>query len=190
MNFTIIKQSLKFVLLMTIVTGILYPLAVTGISQLFFKKQANGSIIYQNEKAVASKFIGQEFSELKYFWSRPSATGPNQYNGAASSGSNKTPTGAELEKTIADRIDNLKKYHNLKDTKIPVDLLTASGSGLDPHISVAAAYFQIDRVAKERNLSVEILKKIVDKYTEKRQFGILGEPRVNVVKLNLALDTL
>jgi K+-transporting ATPase ATPase C chain len=168
---------------MTVITGIAYPLLVTGISQVVFRDQANGSLILQNEKIVGSSLIGQPFSDPKYFWGRPSATSPMPYNGAASSGSNQGPTNPALKEAVEGRI----KGHGGK-TPVPADLVTASGSGLDPHISPGAAEYQVERVANARGMSPSLLKTLVEQHTEGRQFGILGEPRVNVLKLNLALD--
>jgi K+-transporting ATPase ATPase C chain len=178
-----IIQSIRMLVVMTVITGLAYPLIVTGIAQVVFKDQANGSLIYQNEKIVGSSLIGQPFSDPKYFWGRPSATSPMPYNGASSSGSNQGPTNPALKEAVEGRI----KDHGGK-TPVPADLVTASGSGLDPHISPAAAEYQIARVAKARGIQESVLKELVQKHTEARQLGILGEPRVNVLRLNLALD--
>lgn len=178
-----IIQSIRMLVVMTVITGLAYPLIVTGIAQVAFKDQANGSLIYQNEKIVGSSLIGQPFSDPKYFWGRPSATSPMPYNGASSSGSNQGPTNPALKEAVEGRI----KDHGGK-TPVPADLVTASGSGLDPHISPAAAEYQIARVAKARGIQESVLKELVQKHTEARQLGILGEPRVNVLRLNLALD--
>jgi K+-transporting ATPase ATPase C chain len=180
-----ILQSVRMLLVMTVITGIAYPLLVTGISQVVFRDKANGSLIFQNNKIVGSSLIGQPFSDPKYFWGRASATSPMPYNGAASSGSNQGPTNPALKEAIEGRI----KDHGGK-TPIPVDLVTASGSGLDPHISPAAAEYQIARVAKARNMDQEKLKSLVAEHTQGRQLGFLGEPTVNVLELNLALDAL
>src|SRR5712691_1033055 len=170
-------------LVLTLITGIVYPLIVTAFAQLFPNKAA-GSVIEVNGKAVGSELIGQPFSEPKYFWSRPSATSPQPYNGASSSGSNLGPTNKALRDAVAER---LKQF----DQKpVPVDLVTASASGLDPHISPEAARFQVSRVAKARGLTEEGIQELLDRHTEARTFGVLGEPRVNVLKLNLALDAL
>jgi K+-transporting ATPase ATPase C chain len=176
-------QSIRALIVFTLITGIAYPLAVTGIAQAAFKSQANGSLILQNGKVAGSSLIGQPFSDPKYFWSRPSATSPMPYNGASSSGSNQGPTNPALKEAVEGRIKDLGGK-----TPVPADLGTASGSGLDPHISPAAAEYQIARVAKARNVSEDRLKELVQKYTEGRQLGMLGEPRVNVLELNLALD--
>jgi len=180
-----IIQSIRMLLVMTVITGLAYPLIVTGIAQVLFKDQANGSLIEKDGKVVGSSLIGQPFSDPKYFWGRPSATSPMPYNGAASSGSNQGPTNPALKEAVKGRI----KDHGGK-TPVPADLVTASGSGLDPHISPAAAEYQIERIAKARNLAPEKLRELVQKHTEGRQLGILGEPRVNVLMLNLDLDGL
>jgi K+-transporting ATPase ATPase C chain len=168
---------------MTVITGVAYPLIVTGISQVLFRDQANGSLIVRNEKVVGSSLIGQPFSDPKYFWGRPSATSPMPYNGAASSGSNQGPTNPALKEAVEGRI----KDHGGK-TPVPADLVTASGSGLDPHISPAAAEYQVARVAKARSIPEEKVRALVTEHSEGRQLGILGEPRVSVLRLNLALD--
>ena len=178
-----IIQSIRMLVVMTVITGLAYPLIVTGIAQVAFKDQANGSLIYQNEKIAGSSLIGQPFSDAKYFWGRPSATSPMPYNGASSSGSNQGPTNPALKEAVEGRIKDLGGK-----TPVPADLVTASGSGLDPHISPAAAEYQIARVAKARGIQESLLKELVQKHTEARQLGILGEPRVNVLRLNLALD--
>ena len=180
-----ILQSIRMLVVMSVITGIAYPLLVTGVSQVAFKDQANGSLIFQNEKIIGSSLIGQPFSDPKYFWGRPSATSPMPYNGASSSGSNLGPTNPALKETIEGRIKDLGGK-----TPVPGDLVTTSGSGLDPHISPAAAEYQIPRVAKSRKVDEEKLQALVRQYTQGRQLGILGEPRVNVLELNLALDAL
>ncbi|MBB6214177.1 K+-transporting ATPase ATPase C chain [Anaerosolibacter carboniphilus] len=190
MKNNVVKQSLKFVLVMTIITGFIYPLACTAIAQIIFPNKANGSIIYKNDKPVASELIGQEFTSDRYFWSRPSTTSPTPYNGGSSSGSNKTPAGKELEDMVQQRIKLIRELDPDNNQKIPVDFITASGSGLDPHISPAAALYQVDRISKVRNIDKDTLIRLIDKNTEKRQLGILGEPRVNVVKLNIDIDNL
>ena len=178
-----ILQSVRTLLVFTLITGVAYPLIVTGIAQLAFKDQANGSLILRDGKVVGSRMIGQAFSDPKYFWSRPSATSPMPYNGSSSSGSNQGPTSPALKEAVKSRIKGLGGQ-----TPVPADLATASGSGLDPHISPAAAEYQIARVAKARGASEQRLRELVQKYTEGRQLGVLGEPRVNVLELNLALD--
>ena len=180
-------------LLMTILTGLLYPLAVTGIALVAFPHQAGGSLIREGDQIVGSSLIGQSFDDPKYFWGRLSATGPFPYNSfsgsAASSGSNYGPLNPRLKDAIQGRADALKQADPVLSGKIPVDLLTASGSGLDPHISPAAAEIQVRRVAKARKkMTEEQIRLLVTKHTEQRQLGILGEPRVNVLELNRDLD--
>ena len=170
-------------LLLTFLTGVIYPLIVTAFAQLFPNK-ATGSVIVVNGKAVGSELIGQPFSDPKYFWSRPSATSPQPYNGASSSGSNLGPTNKALHEAVAER---LKQF---EQRPVPADLVTASASGLDPHISPEAARFQVSRVARARGLTEERIQELLDRHTEARTFGVLGEPRVNVLRLNLALDAL
>ena len=180
-----LRPAFVLLLTLTLITGVIYPLVVTGIAQIVFPQQANGSIIVVDGKAVGSELIGQQFDDPRYFWSRPSAAG---YNAAASSGSNYGPLNPALMDVVQVRIAALKAADPDNPLPIPVDLVTASGSGLDPHISVAAALYQVHRVATARGLSEAEVKTLVDKYTERRQFGFLGEPRVNVLELNLALD--
>lgn len=177
-------------LVLTAVTGIAYPLAVTGVAQALMPVQANGSLIMKDGKAIGSELIGQSFSDPKYFWGRPSATGPMPDNAAASSGSNLGPTNPALIDAVKGRMQALHDADPDNTAPVPVDLVTASGSGLDPHISPAAAAYQIRRVARLRGMEPEAIRQFVEKYTEQRQFGILGEPRVNVLALNLALDAL
>ncbi len=184
----LLRQSLSLLLLMTIITGVLYPLAATGLAQLIFPHQANGSLIVKNGKPIASALIGQSFTEQKYFWGRPSATSPNAYNGASSSGSNLGPTNPALTEAVKQRIASLRAADPSNAAPVPVDLVTASGSGLDPQISPAAAQYQLARVAKARGMTASQLQALVNHFTEGRQFGVLGEPRVNVLQLNLALD--
>jgi K+-transporting ATPase ATPase C chain len=183
-----LKIALIFLGIFTVITGIIYPLFVTGIAQAFFHRQANGSLIEENGKSIGSELIGQPFSDPKYFWGRLSATAPFPYNAAASSGSNYGPSNPALRESVQARIDALKAVDPDNNQPIPVDLVTFSASGLDPDISVAAADYQIPRVARYRGLSVEQVSALVNQFTEGRQFDILGEPRVNVLKLNLALD--
>ncbi|MEP7186672.1 MAG: potassium-transporting ATPase subunit KdpC [Rhodanobacter sp.] len=184
----LLRQSLSLLLLMTIFTGVLYPLAATGLAQLIFPHQANGSLIVKNGKPIGSALIGQSFTEPKYFWGRPSATSPNAYNGASSSGSNLGPTNPALTEAVKQRIASLRAADPSNAAPVPVDLVTASGSGLDPQISPAAAQYQLARVAKARGMTASQLQALVNQFTEGRQFGVLGEPRVNVLQLNLALD--
>jgi K+-transporting ATPase ATPase C chain len=185
-----ILPSIRILIVMTLVTGVAYPLLITGIAQLAFKDQANGSLIFKDQKVVGSRLIGQPFSDPKYFWSRPSATSPMPYNGGSSSGSNQGPTNPALKEAVEGRIKALRDAGGDPQKPVPADLVTASGSGLDPHISPAAAEYQIARVAKARGISEKVVKDLVDKNSEARTFGILGEPRVNVLTLNLALDAL
>ncbi|MDZ4781512.1 MAG: potassium-transporting ATPase subunit KdpC [Planctomycetia bacterium] len=173
---------------LTLITGVVYPLVITGVSQVLFHDQANGSVLLRGETAVGSSLIGQAFDDPRYFWGRPSATSP-AYNGAASSGSNLGPTNPALLDAVAERVSTLRAAHPTQTGAIPGDLVTASASGLDPHISPAAAQFQIDRVATARGLPVDQITALVAAHTQSRTFGMLGEPRVNVLELNLALDT-
>lgn len=183
-----IRNSLMSLLLLTLLTGIIYPLAVTGLAQAIFPKQANGSIIMKHGKAVGSELIGQQFEDPKYFWGRLSATGPYPCNGAASSGSNLGPNNPNLTAAVEARIKALQEAEPGNTAKVPVDLVTASGSGLDPHISIAAAEYQATRVAKARRLDIAGIRTLIEKHTRGRWIGMLGEPAVNVLELNLALD--
>ncbi len=182
------RSALLVFVALTLVTGVVYPAVTTLIGTLAFHDRVNGSLIEVGGRAVGSHLIGQPFSGARYFWSRPSATSPQPYNGAASSGSNQGPTNPALEMAVSDRIAALRAADPSNRTPIPVDLVTASGSGLDPHISPAAAEYQVARVARERGVSVDSVRTLVAKATEGRTFGVLGEPRVNVLELNLALD--
>jgi K+-transporting ATPase ATPase C chain len=184
----LLRQSIVMLLLMTVITGIAYPLATTGLAQLIFPQQANGSLIEKDGKPIGSALIGQSFTDAKYFWGRPSVTSPNPNNASSSSGSNTGPTNPALIDTIKQRIDALHAVDPTNKAPVPVDLITASASGLDPEISPAAAQYQLARVAQARKLSVSQVQALVDQYTSGRTLGILGEPRVNVLKLNLALD--
>ena len=183
-----LRIALIFLGIFTVITGVIYPLFVTGMAQAFFHHQANGSLIEKNGKSVGSELIGQPFSDPKYFWGRLSATAPFPYNAAASSGSNYGPSNPALREAIQARIDALKAVDPDNNQPIPVDLVTFSASGLDPDISVAAADYQVPRVARYRGLSEGQVYALVNRFTKGRQFGILGEPRVNVLQLNLALD--
>ena len=183
-----LKPALVLIIVFTVLTGLLYPLLVTGLAQVVFPGKANGSLLKKDGKAVGSELIGQPFSDPKYFWGRLSATGPFAYNAGASSGSNYGPLNPVLLDAVKKRVQDLRAADPNNVQPIPVDLVTASGSGLDPHISVAAALYQIPRVARSRNMSVENLRALVNRFTDGRQLGFLGEPRVNVLKLNLALD--
>ena len=181
---SMIRASVVIFLALTLVTGVAYPLAITVIGQVAFHHQANGSLIEHDGAVVGSELIGQSFDDPKYFWSRPSAAG---YNGGASTGSNLGPTNPAQLDAVKQRVAELKAAHG-DDAAVPIDLVTASGSGLDPHISPAAAEYQLARVAKARGISDEQVKILVANHTEGRTFGVLGEPRVNVLVLNLALD--
>jgi potassium-transporting ATPase KdpC subunit len=185
-----LRIILLFLVVFTVITGVLYPLVVTGIVQITFHHQANGSLIGQNSNIAGSELIGQPFSDPKYFWGRLSATSPVPYNADSSSGSNLGPTNPDLTKAVQARIDALKGVDPDNIQPIPVDLVTSSASGLDPDISLAAADYQIARVARYRGLSETVVSGLVDRFTQGRQLGILGEPRVNVLKLNQALDAL
>jgi potassium-transporting ATPase KdpC subunit len=192
-----IKPALVLLVIMTLVTGAIYPLAVTGIAQVLFPREANGSLIQRDGKpardgagAVGSGLIGQPFGDPGYFWGRPSATSPYPYNASASSGSNQGPLHPALADAVKDRVKVLRDADPGNSAPVPVDLVTASGSGLDPHISPAAAEFQVARVARARNLDPKQVRDLVAQSTEGRQFGFLGEPRANVLRLNLALDAL
>jgi potassium-transporting ATPase KdpC subunit len=184
-----IVPALRMLVALTALTGVAYPLLITGIAQVVFPHAANGSLIVANGKTLGSELIGQPFDDPKYFWSRPSGTSPQPYNGASSSGSNQGPLNPALADAVKDRIKALRDADPGNDAPVPVDLVTASASGLDPHISVAAAQYQVQRVAKARGLDVGKVRAIVDAHTEGRTFGLLGEPRVNVLESNLALDS-
>ncbi|WNB76856.1 potassium-transporting ATPase subunit KdpC [Methylomonas koyamae] len=184
-----LRPAATMLLLLTLITGAVYPALVTLIAQTLFPEQANGSLIKTaNGDAVGSKLIGQSFSDPKYFWSRPSATAPYPYNAAASGGSNLGPTNPALADAVAARIQALKQADPDNKAPVPVDLVTASASGLDPHISPAAAEYQLKRVAKLRKIDERQLRELIQANSEGRQWGVFGEPRVNVLRLNLALD--
>ena len=183
-----LRPALMCLILFTVITGVVYPLVVTGIAQVIFPFQANGSLIVKDGKVLGSTLIGQPFDDPKYFWGRPSATSPFGYNAAASSGSNLSPTNPDLVKAVQGRVEALRAADPGNTAPVPVDLVTASGSGLDPHISPAAALYQVSRVARERKFSRETVLTLVERHTEGRFWGLLGEPRVNVLALNLALD--
>ncbi|MGH8474204.1 MAG: potassium-transporting ATPase subunit KdpC [Methylococcales bacterium] len=185
-----IRPAISMLVIWTVITGIAYPALVTAIAQGLFSDQANGSLIFKGEKALGSALIGQSFNDPKYFWGRPSATTPVAYNGAASQGSNLGPSNPALMQAVAARVENLRQADPDNRLPVPVDLVTSSASGLDPHISPAAAEYQVNRVAKIRNVAVEKVRELVSRHTEARQFGILGEARVQVLQLNLALDEL
>lgn len=185
---SVIRQSIFMLTVMTVLTGVAYPLLVTGAAQLLFHDAANGSIIERGGKPLGSALIGQPFADPRYFWGRPSATAPFADNPAASGGSNLGPTNPSLTDAVRQRIDALRAADPANTTTAPVDLVTASGSGLDPHISPAAADYQIARVARARGVSEDDVARLVRLATEGRRFGVLGEPRVNVLELNLRLD--
>ncbi len=185
-----IRAALGILLAMTVVTGVLYPLAVTGIAQALMPGRANGSVIVKDGAAIGSELIGQAFTSPAYFWSRPSATSPVPYEGASSSGSNLAPTNPALLAAVKSRVAALRAADPGNEAPIPVDLVTASGSGLDPHVSPAAALWQVGRVARERGLDETVVRSLVQRHVEGRWLGIFGEPRVNVLRLNLALDSL
>ena len=185
---THVRPAIVSLVLLTAVTGVAYPALVTAIGQLVFSHQANGSLIVKDGKAVGSTLVGQPFDDPKYFWGRPSATSPFGYNAGASGASNLSPTNADLIKAVQGRVDALRAADPGNAAPVPVDLVTGSGSGLDPHISPAAALYQVGRVAKARKLDEGTVRRLVAQHTAGRQFGFLGEPRVNVLALNLALD--
>ncbi len=183
-----VRPAIVSLILLTLITGVLYPLAVTGVAKLAFPQQAEGSLMYRHGRAVGSALIGQPFSGPGYFWSRPSATTPVPYAADNSAGSNLAPSNPALVELVKQRIAALHAADPHNKLPIPVDLVTASASGLDPDISIAAAQYQLARVARARHMTQQQLQSLVAQYTEGRTFGVLGEPRVNVLKLNLALD--
>jgi K+-transporting ATPase ATPase C chain len=187
---SIIRPAVTLLILMTAILGIAYPLAVTGVARVLFPAQAAGSLIVKNGKPVGSRLIGQPFSDPGYFWSRPSATLPQPYNGLASGGSNLGPLNPALTDAVKARIAALQAADPTDHAPIPVDLVTASASGLDPDISLAAAYYQVDRIARARHLSPARLRVLIAAHARTPWLGVLGEPRVNVLELNLALDKL
>lgn len=184
---SVLRPALVLFAVLTLVTGLLYPLLVTGVAQAVFPHQANGSLVEHKGQTVGSELIGQPFAQPENFWSRPSATGPMAYNGGASSGSNLGPNHPALAEAVKVRIEALRAVDPGNTAPVPVDLVTASASGLDPHISLAAARYQVPRVARVRSLAPEAVSALVDQHTERTLFGFLGEPRVNVLALNLAL---
>ena len=183
-----LRPALVLFVLLTALTGIVYPLFVTGIAQVAFPQQAAGSLILRDGKSVGSSLIGQHFSDPKYVWGRPSATGPMPNNASASSGSNQGPLNPALADAVKGRIAALRAADPGNTAPVPVDLVTASGSGLDPHISVAAAQYQAARVARQRGLDLAQVQQLIDGHSEGRLLGFIGEPRINVLRLNLALD--
>jgi K+-transporting ATPase ATPase C chain len=184
------RLSLVFVIIFTVFVGLVYPGLMTGLGKLFFAKQVEGSLIEKNGKKVGSELIGQPFDAPQYFWSRPSATSPYAYNAANSGGSNLGPTNSDFIKTVQGRVEALRKADPTNGAAVPMDLVTASASGLDPHISPAAAYYQASRVAKTRGVDVKVVQNLIDKHIEGMWLGFIGDPGVNVLKLNLALDEL
>lgn len=187
---TILRPAAVLLVLLSVITGIAYPLVVTGVARVLFPAQAAGSLIVKDGKPVGSRLIGQPFSDPKYFWSRPSATSPQPDNGLASGGSNLGPLNPALTDAVKARIAALQAADPGNHAPIPVDLVTASASGLDPDISVAAAYYQADRIARLRHLSPDRLRALIAAHARGRWLGVLGEPRVNVLELNLQLDTM
>lgn len=186
--FAELRSALVMLILMTVLTGGIYPALVTGIAQVVFPSQANGSLLEKDGKPVGSSLIGQPFSDPKHFWSRPSGTSPYPNNASSSSGSNQGPLNPALKEAVEGRVKALREADPENKAPVPVDLVTASGSGVDPHISPAAAEYQMNRVAKARGMSPEAVRALVAQHTSGRQLGFLGEPAVNVLELNLALD--
>lgn len=188
---SLLRPALVLLALFTVLTGLLYPLVVTGAAQALFPEEANGSLVRRHGQVIGSQLIGQRFEDPKYFWGRPSATGPAPYDAAASTGSNLGPSNPALAEAIAARVAALRAADpSQASAPVPVDLVTASGSGLDPHLSPAAALYQISRVSRLRGVDAEKLRQLVTDHTEARTLGLFGEPRVNVLALNLALDQL
>lgn len=181
---------MALLVVMTLLTGLIYPLFITGIAQSVFPEKANGSLIFENGKPVGSRLIGQNFTRPDYFWGRPSATSPQPYNAAASTGSNLGPTNPQLIDNIKNRIIQLKNADPDNRLPVPVDLVTSSANGLDPHISIAAANYQINRIARIRNIPEQTVRELLEKHIEPMHFRFFGEPKVNVLELNLALDKL
>ena len=185
-----LRPTLILFAALTLLTGVVYPLVVSGVAWTLFPGSAQGSLIVQDGQTIGSRLIGQPFDDGKYFWSRPSATGPYPYNGGVSGGSNLGPINPALLDAVKQRVAGIKARHPDQKGNVPVDLVTASSSGLDPHITPAAAYYQVERVAAVRNLPVDKIRALVADHVEGRTFGLLGEPRVNVLLLNLAMDDL
>ncbi len=187
---TLLRPAISVFILLSLITGSIYPFAVTGLGHVIFPKQANGSLMEKDGKVIGSELIGQNFTDPKYFWGRPSATTPFPYNATGSAGSNQGPLNPALAETIKARIQALHAADPANSAPIPVDLVTASASGLDPHISMAAALYQTERVARQRHLPPTQVHELIKQSTQGRQWHLFGEPRVNVLKLNLALDEL
>lgn len=187
---TYLRPALVLLLLLTVITGVVYPVMVTGVATVVFPRQAGGSLVTRDGKAIGSRLIGQSFTDPRYFWSRPSATSPQPYNGTASGGSNLGPVNPALIDAIKPRIEALRAADPGNTAPVPVDLVTASASGLDPDISLAAADYQAARVARSRHLAPAVVQTLIAAHTQGRTLGFLGEPRVNVLVLNLALDDL
>lgn len=185
-----IKTAISLLVLLTILTGLLYPVIITAIGQLLFPWKANGSMLQQNGRTIGSELIGQSFTAMNYFWGRPSATPSFPYNATSSTGSNLGPSNPAFFTIVKKRIEIYKQVDLQNTVPIPIDLVTASGSGLDPEISPAAAFYQIPRIAKARGLSAESIRHLIKSLLQRRTFGFLGEPRVNVLELNMALDRL
>jgi K+-transporting ATPase ATPase C chain len=181
-----LQRSILYFLFYTVILGIFYPTIITGIGQVFFNSQANGSVLVNAGKSVGSSLVGQEFKDKKYFWGRPSATSTTPYNPLSSSGTNMSLTNPTLQKNLQERVDYLGQY----GSQIPVDLITASGSGLDPEISLASAKFQAQRVALTRGIKIEVVLDLINRLAMKKQLGVIGEPRVNVLLINMELDKL
>ena len=186
--YTLIRPAVSLFVLLSVITGLVYPGLVTGVAQLVFPSAAKGSLIVKDGKPVGSDLIGQNFTEPKYFWGRPSATGPMPYNAAASSGSNQGPLNPALADAVKGRAEALRAADPGNTKPVPIDLVTASASGLDPHISPAAAEYQAERVARTRQLDANVVRRLVAQHTQGRDLGVFGEPRVHVLRLNLALD--
>jgi K+-transporting ATPase ATPase C chain len=183
-----LRPALTLVVLLTLLTGVVYPVLVTLVAQTVFPHQANGSVVLRDGQPIGSELIGQPFDDPRYFWGRPSATGPTPYNAASSTGSNLGPTNPALLDAVKGRVEALRNAHPDETGPVPVELVTASASGLDPHISPAAAEYQVARVAKARGLTEDHVRQLIAAHTEGRTLGLLGEPRINVLRLNLALD--